>query len=546
MPEYLSPGVYIQEINSGPRPIEGVGTACAAFVGFAPSGPINKPQLITNWTQYSDMFGIIGTEGRRDPHMEGAYLSHAVHAYFLNGGGRCYVTRIVAGNSKADPFRPVPIPSRSKSSPTRLLTFSGKSVHTCDIVVEIKEDKGKEDKSEPKVGRTPAPSSPPAEGAPAPSVEPPLGPDSTFTVIVRIGNVPRETYANLTIGKGPRNVVEVINQNSELVKVEVDSKINLSNYFPASDKYSIDRMPLPDLPEGLQQSELVGDVSERSGIEGLAIADDVTMVCFPDLMAAFLAKKISLEMVEAAQRAMIDHCERMGDRMAILDPLPNLSPQQVKQWRGVANYDSKFAALYYPWLKIMGPDGKEMLVPPSGHVAGVWARSDNERGVHKAPANETIRGISEVAHPITQGEQDTLNPNGINCIRAFTGRGIRIWGARTLSSDPAWRYINVRRLFNFVEKSIEQGTQWVVFEPNDHNLWARVRRDVGAFLVQSWRDGMLFGRTPDEAFFVKCDDELNPSESRDQGKLIIEVGMAPVKPAEFVIFRFSQWVGGGA
>jgi phage tail sheath protein FI len=174
-------------------------------------------------------------------------------------------------------------------------------------------------------------------------------------------------------------------------------------------------------------------------------------------------------------------------------------------------------------------------------VGGVWARSDNTRGVHKAPANEVVRGATGLAVNCTKGEQDTLNPNGVNCIRAFPGMGIRIWGARTLSSNPSWRYINVRRLFNFVEKSIERGTQWTVFEPNDVMLWGRIRRDVYSFLSTVWRDGALFGASPDQAFYVKCDEELNPAASRDMGRLIIEIGMAPVKPAEFVIFRISQW-----
>jgi phage tail sheath protein FI len=195
---------------------------------------------------------------------------------------------------------------------------------------------------------------------------------------------------------------------------------------------------------------------------------------------------------------------------------------------------------------VPGPYGKDIAVPPSGHVAGLYARNDNERGVHKAPANDVLRGVVQVVSPVTKGEQDTLNPVGVNCIRPFTGRGIRVWGARTLSSDPAWRYINVRRLFSFVEKSIERGTQWVVFEPNDPDLWARVRRDVGAFLTGVWRSGALFGLSPDQAFFVKCDEELNPPDVRDRGQLIIEIGLAPVKPAEFVIFRLSQFAGGGA
>jgi phage tail sheath protein FI len=215
-----------------------------------------------------------------------------------------------------------------------------------------------------------------------------------------------------------------------------------------------------------------------------------------------------------------------------------------------AGYDSKYAALYYPWVQVADPTpgagGATMAIPPSGHMAGIWARSDTERGVHKAPANEVVRGVISLALDVTKSEQDSLNPVGVNCIRAFPGRGIRVWGARTLSSDPSWRYINVRRLFNFVEESIQLGTQWVVFEPNDLDLWQRVKRTINAFLTRVWRDGAQFGATPQEAFFVKCDAENNPPETRDAGQLIVEIGIAPVKPAEFVIFRISQYSGGGS
>lgn len=213
-----------------------------------------------------------------------------------------------------------------------------------------------------------------------------------------------------------------------------------------------------------------------------------------------------------------------------------------------AGYDTKYGALYYPWIKVANPlgGGESILVPPCGHMAGIYARSDTERGVHKAPANEVVRGALAVESQITKSEQDILNPQGINCIRAFPGRGIRVWGGRTLSSNASWRYINVRRLFNYVEESIELGTQWVVFEPNDRDLWARIRRDINAFLTMVWRSGALFGATPSEAFYVKCDDETNPPAVRDLGQVVIEIGLAPVKPAEFVIFRISQWAGGGA
>jgi phage tail sheath protein FI len=272
------------------------------------------------------------------------------------------------------------------------------------------------------------------------------------------------------------------------------------------------------------------------------------MLAVPDLMAVYQKGILDLEGVQSVQQAMIAHCELMGDRVAIIDAPPGLNAQQVREWRmDKAGYDSKYASLYWPWIKVFDPVSSQgILVPPSGHMAGIWARNDDTRGVHKAPANEVIRGALALELQITKGEHDQLNPTGINCIRAFPGRGIRVWGARTLSSDPAWRYLNVRRLFNYVEESIIEGTQWVVFEPNDMNLWQRVKRTLNAFLVRTWRDGALFGATPGEAFYVKCDAENNPPEVVDAGQLVVEVGIAPVKPAEFVVFRIAQFSGGAA
>jgi phage tail sheath protein FI len=208
-------------------------------------------------------------------------------------------------------------------------------------------------------------------------------------------------------------------------------------------------------------------------------------------------------------------------------------------------YDSKFAALYWPWIKTFDPStGTSRFIPPSGHMAGVWARNDDTRGVHKAPANEVIRGVTSLQTQITKTEQELLNPIGVNCIRTFPGRGIRVWGARTLSSDAEWRYLNVRRLFNYLEESILQGTQWAVFEPNDPALWARIRRTISAFLTNEWRKGALFGLTPEQAFYVKCDSETNPAEGIDAGQVVCQIGVAPVKPAEFVVFQLSQFSGG--
>jgi Bacteriophage tail sheath protein len=514
MPEYLSPGVYVQEVDSGPRPIEGVGTATAAFVGFAPAGPANKPVLVTNWSQYVDTFGRLEEGGRRNPHLPGAYLSHAVYGYFLNGGGRCYVTRVVPAKEDGKAAS-VQLPSRS-SKAVPALTVSAKGGAGEDIQVEV---------------------APPSGESPA---------DDTFTLKVSGGGV-TETYDNITFAKKGKSPVETINQASQLVIIaEPQANGAVAERTPEAGTYVLKAAAPTTLPQ-VQAPQIMGDVAERTGLEGLEIAEDVTMVACPDVMAAYEAKILDRDGVKAVQLAMISHCERMGNRFAIIDPLPDLSPQDVKKWREVeTNYDSKYAAMYYPWVKVSGPDGRPLAVPPSGHLAGIYARSDTERGVHKAPANEVIRGALEAAQQITKGEQDTLNPIGVNCIRSFTGRGLRVWGARTLSGDPAWRYVNVRRLFNYVESSIERGTQWVVFEPNDPDLWARVKRDVEAFLTGAWRDGMLFGRTPQEAFFVKCDEELNPPDVRDRGQLFIDIGLAPVKPAEFVVFRLSQWAGGGA
>jgi uncharacterized protein len=516
MPEYLSPGIYVEEVNAGPRPIEGVGTAMAAFVGFAPGGPANKPMLITNWSQYVETFGTLEEGGKRNPYMSGSFLAHAVYGYFNNGGTRCYVTRVVPTSGKKDEAAAsAQLPSRaSKAIPS--LTISSKGSASSDIQVEV--------------------SRPPSEDSD----------EGAFTLRIKMGGS-EEFFDNVILGKGGKGakskpLAEAIATSQIITIVEEKTTGSLAERAPEVGTYVIKANQMTAMPM-VQSSHFVGDVSDRSGLEGLEVAEDVTMLCAPDLMAAYQQGMIDKDGVKAVQLAMMNHCERVGGRMAILDPLPDLTPQEVKKWREKeSNFDSKSAALYYPWVKVDDPlTGRPLAIPPSGHMAGVWARTDNERGVWKAPANEIARGVLEPVIQVTKGEQDTLNPSGINCIRSFTGMGVRVWGARTLSSDPQWRYINVRRLFNFVEKSIERGTQWVVFEPNDLNTWERLKRDIRAFLTGTWRDGALFGTTTAQAFFVKCDAELNPQDVRDRGQLVVEIGIAPVKPAEFVVYRFQQY-----
>jgi uncharacterized protein len=503
MPTYLSPGVYVEEVSSGSKPIEGVGTAVAAFVGFAEQGPVNEPVLVTNWTQFTQTFGEF---------VEGSYLAHAVYGYFLNGGGVAYVVRIGANGDSTTPTAQAELPSGEEGAPPPYTIRAIESGDAgADIVVEIV------DANEPN--------------------------DENFKLLVKQHGQVVEEYDNLTTKRGPQNIGTVLRKSSKLIKIEETKGANIPANLPRA------HLPLaPALPAALEVSanDYVGSAADRTGFGGLEAIDEVTMLSVPDLMAAFQQGMIDEEGVKAVQLAMIAHCELMGDRVAILDAPPGLNAQQVKDWRvDYAGYDSKYATMYWPWIKVMDPlKGQPVYIPPSGHVGGIWARNDDTRGVHKAPANEVVRGAISLELNITKGEHDQLNPVAVNCIRSFPGQGIRIWGARTLTSDPEWRYLNVRRLFNFVEKSILNGTNWVVFEPNDYKLWDSVKRTITMFLRGVWRSGALFGRTPAEAFFVKCDEENNPPESRDVGILLVEIGIAPVKPAEFVVFRISQFPGG--
>jgi phage tail sheath protein FI len=394
---YLSPGVYVEEVDRGSKPIEAVGTNTVGFLGESAKGPLNEAVLITNWSQFVKTFGDFKDCSE--------HLAHAVYGFFNNGGSRCFVVNVGA-----------PVEAKQES-------------------------KAQGDKKDEKQ---------------AVQATPGGGRDALY------------------IGRD-------------------------------------------------------GGPGARTGLKCFEETDEVAILTAPGQTSA------------AVQDALLSHCETRKDRFAVLD-----SPETITG--GVDKLpkprDSKYGAYYFPWIQVYDPDKGNIFVPPSGHIAGVYSRTDSERGVHKAPANEIVRGALGLKYNVSKGEQDLLNPKGINAIRFMNG-GIRIWGARTLSSDPSWRYINVRRLFIMVEASIERATQWVVFEPNDHRLWKRVQRTISSFLTLLWRNGALMGTSPEQAFYVKCDDETNPPEVIDAGQLVVEIGLAPVKPAEFVIFRIGQMASGG-
>jgi len=399
---YLSPGVYVEEVDRGAKPIEAVGTNTVGFLGESARGPVNEAVLCTNWSQFVKAFGDFGQASQ--------HLCHAVYGFFNNGGSRCFVVNVGA----------------------------------------------------------------PAEGEAAASAAP-----------AAAGKEGEKKEAAKPAGKVDRDALFIGKDNGP---------------------------------------------GQRTGLKCFEEIDEIALVAVPGVTSP------------AVQDAVLSHCETRKDRFALLD-----SPETINGGvdRLTRPRDSKYGAYYFPWIQVYDPEKGNVYVPPSGHVAGVYSRVDTERGVHKAPANEIVRGALGLRYQVSKGEQDLLNPKGINCIRLMQGGGIRIWGARTLSSDSSWRYINVRRLFIMVETSIERATQWVVFEPNDHRLWKRVTRTIASFLTLLHRNGALMGESADKAFFVKCDAETNPPEVVDAGQLIVEIGLAPVKPAEFVIFRIGQMPSGG-
>jgi uncharacterized protein len=577
MPEYLTPGVYIEEIEIGPKSIEGVSTSTAAFVGETERGPLN-PTLVTGLEQYRRVHGSYSWT-RQDGSDSNSFMRHALEGFFANGGKRCFVARIVGEGAMIaawpDPADPDKVEAAKKTLAEAKAAFDDRTSAAQTLKTQADADPdnaGKRrdaDRAEvararaetalrdAEAGLDAAMAGGGAAGAKRGGFNiSALGPGVW-------GNRVEVSVARATLSEGPAEVSE---KRSQLFKLTVAYKSHQEIYDnlssePGDTNYIEKRVngysslitvtpgakPLPtpaaDKPgrcelhggtdgQVIKLSDYQGneEVGKRTGLSALAEVDEISIVCAPNEND-----------VGGLTGALITHCENLKDRFAVLQA-PNLQFDIAKLY---PPGDSKYAAYYYPWIKIIdGGTGVSRLIPPGGHVSGIYARTDIERGVHKAPANEVVRGAIGTEFNLTVGEQDILNPRGVNCIRAFLGRGIRVWGARTISSDPSWKYVNVRRLFLYLEESIEQGTQWVVFEPNDQRLWARVKQSAADFLTTVWRNGALMGNTAEEAFFVKCDETTMTQNDLDNGRLIVVIGVAPVKPAEFVIFRIAQWTRG--
>jgi Bacteriophage tail sheath protein len=505
MPEYLHPGVYIEEIERGPKPIEGVPTSTAAFLGETERGSLT-PTLVTSFKDYARLFG-----GVYDPNK---FMPYAVNGFFENGGKRLYVARVVD--------------NAAKSAQIGLGAFvaeaTGPGTWGNRVYLMIEDSKT----TRPVAGGNPVPvgfrlrvayyAATPAQSPEEWFKDPTKGPRPAFS----------ETFEDLALDESsPDYFDKRLKDSSSLIKLA-----RAAGSAPGS---------APD--KGFKQ--LAG------GLDGEAL-DPADFVGSPEIRQAPIQglraleldpfREVALVYSPAASpdvaKAIITHCENLRYRFAVIDCDKTMSTS-FEPRNGVQ--DTKYAAFYYPWIRISDPQtGARKEVPPGGHVLGIYARTDSERGVFKAPANEIVRGALELTVDTDDGTQDVFNPRGINAIRQFPGRGIRVWGARTLSSDALWKYVNVRRLFIFLERSIYEGTQWVVFEPNDDRLWARVVDTIRLFLRGQWRLGALLGRTEQEAFFITCDRTTMTQDDILNGRLICEIGIAPVRPAEFVIFRIFQ------
>ncbi|WP_319549562.1 phage tail sheath subtilisin-like domain-containing protein [Desulfogranum marinum] len=621
MPEYLAPGVFVEEVSFRSKSIEGVPTSTTGFVGLARFGPVYypdgpsscEPRLITSFTEFERVYG--GLEpievGENSPGVARVpYLAHAVRAFFENGGKRVYISRIIKPRNANDPSPDYGTASRSVAVSDITATWRARwpgaagNVYVDTLIVRSKNlaYENKDGIVQAKSVKAGAVVEVIAGGVSNPSLVL-NGNDSPVEANLRVVQVDEEglqTFVDNTGATPSINKDDVIQLVEMKVRVTVNNE-RVAEYVglgaSAEQKRDICKILQKDDPEdqdapvwlhfdpttssdpvkkflpallvaALQSNsngrlqnghdgvlpsadDFKGDKADlddvtkkATGLEALGEIDDIAIVAIPDS-----GDMGDVDTSFSIADKLVTHATNQKYRIAIVDGPKGSSLNEIRKFRG--RFDSKYGAMYYPWIRIFDPmerfsqgaPPKQLNLPPSGFVAGIYARNDISRGVHKAPANEVVRGLTRFEINLNRGHNEIINPEGINALRFLDGRGYRVWGARTISSDPEWKYVNVRRLFIFIEHSIDKSTQWAVFEPNNSRLWKNIRRSVEDFLLILWRDGALMGSRPDEAFFVRCDRTTMTQNDLDNGRLICLIGVAPVKPAEFVIFRIGQWTG---
>lgn len=557
MAEYLSPGVYVEEYDNSPRSIEGVGTSTAGFVGMTVKGASKgAPSLITNFAGFLREFGGYLSEFT---HGEYRYLAGSVEQFFANGGTRCYVARVTAPGAvtaKADVGImhicaanegiwgnriqiAVNSSAKKKLQLTEKLeenTYRAKSADGLlegDIVVFEKEYNRVASIFDNNITFEKAFANDPTDTDLVPKKI--LYLVETDIQVRYCDEV--ENYTALSFNVASPNYIEGKMKKSELVRISVSPMTTVDN--PVSELFGEGETSGTVILSGGSDGNLKAVTAgtfigvdngpgNRTGIQAFIENDQVSMMAVPGITMPDVVV------------SLVSHCENMKNRFAVLDmPFDCVKTKELIEYREMI--DSTYAAMYHPWIQNFDRSTqKPGFFPPSGAVMGVYARTDIARGVHKAPANETVM-CTGLSVNYNKGEQDILNPAGVNLIRSLPGQGIRVWGARTASSNSAYKYVNVRRLFIYVEESIKVNTNWVVFEPNDTTLWTRVNITVSSFLDTLWRSGMLAGATPEESYFVEIGESTMTQDDIRNGRLICNIGIAPSRPAEFVIFRVTQY-----
>ncbi len=563
MAEYFSPGVYVEEYDNSPRAIEGVGTSTAGFVGLAEKGPAKgAPSLVTDMKSFKRQFGGFLSEFT---HGEYRYLAASVEQFFANGGTRCYVSRVIPSDAKKASAKAgiLSVEAANEGKWGNRIQISFDTVEKKKLQLIAKSNDGYVAKSTDgfregdivkvggeynRIATIYEDTVTFEEDFTADVVDEAVIPKTVLYLVsvnisVRAGDEV-ENYADVNFNPTSANYIDARLAKSEIVKIKVDRLKEAANPVEAilGDGQDAGVITLEGGSDGsiskINASTFIGEDNgpgERTGLASFVENDSISMLAIPGVTIPEVAV------------ALVAHCENQKNRFAVLDmPKDAVKTEDLIEYRGII--DSTYAAMYHPWIEVFDrAANKSAYIPPSGAVMGVYSRTDINRGVHKAPANEIVF-CSGLSVNYTKDEQDILNPEGINLIRNLPGQGIRVWGARTASTNAAFKYVNVRRLFIYVEESIKAATNWVVFEPNDAALWQRVNMTVSGFLDTLWRNGMLAGGAPGEAYFV----EIGPSTmSRDDimnGRLICNIGIAPSRPAEFVIFRVTQHTaeaGGG-
>lgn len=568
MAEYLSPGVYIEEFDSGSVPMEGVSTSTAGFVGVTEKGPSEgAPVLVTSYADFGRTFGGYLSEREFG---EYRYLAYAVNQFFANGGSRCFIKRVVpsdalyAGNTEDPDTAPAAVYAGnpgawgnritlkvypSSKFKTQILEvvdeaaakYRVKNASGLDVGAVIAFSDGTEYAENVIIGidgnvislKEPfACSVTDTEQVPKKTV-------STCEVNIEIScDGQNEKYDFVSLNDSTPDYIVSRLAKSELVTVRINppaEPISAYELFTGNKRGGEVTISLSGGSNGSADALSAGDFigedkgpGSRTGIQAFTDNNEVSIMAVPGITDPNV------------QTSLVAHCENTGSRFAILDiPREMKSVNEIIDHRNI--FDSASAAVYHPWVKVFDPLTKNSAaVPPSGSIAGIYARTDNSRGVWKAPANETVSACAGLDCNYTTGEQDLLNPKGVNLIRSFPGQGIKVWGARTLSSNGLWKYVNVKRLFIFLEESIKANTSWVVFEPNNNVLWLRVRRTVEVFLSGLWKNGAFAGASESDSFFVDIGPNTMSKDDIDNGRLICVIGVAPVKPAEFVVFRLTQ------